>query len=76
MQSPVVAIWSDASGSWGCGALWCDQWCQVPWSEWPGLASASIAAKELWPILVATGHCDNKTVEASIKVETLRWPRC
>ena len=45
------------------------------WSEWPGFAS--IAAKELLPIIVATAiwwkgsavicHCDNEAVVASIK---------
>ena len=88
LQSPGVAIWSDASGSWGCGALWGDQWCQVPWSEWPGFASASIAAKELLPIVVATAtwgsawrgsvvmcHCDNEAVVASIKGGYCRDPK-
>ena len=51
---PGVVVWSDASGSWGCGAYWGNQWCQIPWGEWPGFASASIAAKELLPIIVAT----------------------
>ena len=52
-QSPSVEVWSDASGSWGCGAVWGPQWFQVQWSEWPGFASASIAAKKLLPIIVA-----------------------
>ena len=65
-----------------------DQWCQVPWKDWPGFVLASIAAMELLPIIVATTiwgpwwkgsvvmyHCDNEAVVASIKeviVETLR----
>ena len=54
---PVVARSSSLErcvrvlGLWG---LLGDQWCQVPWSEWPGFASASLAAKELPPIIVAT----------------------
>ena len=47
-------IWTDASGSWGCGVLWDTQWCQVAWAEWPDFAQGSIAAKELLPIIVAT----------------------
>ena len=43
-ESPGVDLWSDASGSWGCGAVWGPDWFQVEWSQWP---EASIAAKEL-----------------------------
>ena len=62
------------------------QWCQVPWGEWPGFASASIAAKELLPIIVAMAiwglwwkgsvvmcHCD-EVVVASIKGGYCRDP--
>ena len=70
-----VEIWSDASGSWGCGGLWGVRWFQVAWSAWPDFAEASIAAKELLPIIVAVAiwgpwwkgnvvmcHCDNQSV--------------
>ena len=40
-----VHLWSDASGSWGCGALWQGLWFQVAWDLLP-IASASIALKE------------------------------
>ena len=78
--SPMVEIWSDASGSWGCGAVWEDQWFQVQWCEWPGFAEASIAAKELLPIITATAvwgprwlggsvlcHCDNTAAVAAVR---------
>lgn len=78
--APTVEIWSDASGSWGCGAIWDTHWCQVQWSQWPDFAGALIAAKELLPIIVATTiwgpqwmgatvlcHCDNEAVVASLK---------
>ena len=42
--SPSVEIWSDASGSWGCGAVWGAQWFQVWWSDWPGFSGASLSA--------------------------------
>lgn len=76
-QSPSVEIWSDA---WGCGVFWGAQWFQVPWSEWPGFSGASIAAKELLPIIVAVAvwgpswrgglvlcHCDNEAVVSAVK---------
>ena len=79
-EEVVAEIWTDASGSWGCGALWDTQWCQVAWTEWPDFAQASIAAKELLPIIVATAvwgggwmggtvlcHCDNQAVVAAIR---------
>ena len=81
LRAPGVVVWS------GPGVVG-DQWCQVPWSEWPGFASASIAAKELLPIIVATAiwglgwkgsvvmcHCDNEAVVASIKGGYCRDPR-
>ena len=79
-ESPGVEFWSDASGSWGCGAVWGPNWFQVEWSQWPEFGEASIAAKELLPILVAMAlwgrawrgqvvlcHCDNQAVVAAIK---------
>ena len=71
---PDVHLWSDASGSWGCGAIWQGQWLQVAWDHLP-IASASIAPKEFFPILAAgaiwgrqwrgsmvCAHCDNGAV--------------
>ena len=59
-QAPRCEFWSDASGSWGCGAVWQDQWFQVHggggvWGgvDRPCLAASSIAAKELLPIVLA-----------------------
>ena len=74
LTTPMV---SDASGSWGCGALWGSHWFQWKWegkaAEW------SIAPKEMLPILfglVVWGHqwagwrvvchCDNAAVVAVI----------
>ena len=47
-----VEVWSDDSGGWGCGALWLTRWLQVRWGSLP-IASSGIAAKELFPIVVA-----------------------
>ena len=53
IDNPDIDIWSDASGSWGCGALWNKKWFQVSWQEIPEFEKAPIAAKELLPILMA-----------------------
>ena len=68
---PDVHLHTDASGAWGCGAIWQGQWFQVPWEQLP-IANASIAPKELFPIMLACAvwgrlwsgstvcaHCDN-----------------
>ena len=84
LQSPGVEFWSDASGSWGCGAIWGREWCQIEWKRWPDYRSASIAVKELLPVVVATAiwgkqwrgsvvrcHCDNQSV-----VDVIRGGYC
>ena len=53
-ESPEAEFWSDASGSWGCGAYWSSQWLQWQWIPGSALDSASIAAKEFLPILLAS----------------------
>lgn len=50
LQSPDVTIWDDASGSWGCVAVWENQWFQVGWQKFEEFSKA---AKEMLPILVA-----------------------
>ena len=46
-----MQVVSDASGSWGCGAIWGQNWCQLQWpQEW---LSIPITAKELAPIVGA-----------------------
>ena len=72
-EHPDHEIWSDASGSWGAGALWQTEWFQVRWPQ--SLSYENIAAKELIPITMACAiwgaqwsgltikvHCDNKAV--------------
>ena len=80
VEHPDVSVWSDASGSWGCGAVWSNRWFQVSWREVPEFEKAPIAAKELLPIVLAAAlwgkewggltvqcNCDNEAVVASIK---------
>ena len=70
---------SNASGSWSCGVLWEEKWLQIACTEWPGFETANIAAKELFPIVVAAAtwgsswrgqvmccHCDNQAVVAAL----------
>ena len=79
--TPDVQLWSDASGAWGCGAVWGARWIQIAWRHQVPLAFAQkpIAVKELLPIIVAVGtwgahwrgytvlcHCDNGAVVAVI----------
>ena len=69
----VVVLESDASGSWGCGAVWGTHWLQWKWN--PTAQQWDISPKELLPILLAcvvwgrlwSGkkvkcHCDNMAV--------------
>jgi len=48
---PDAQIQTDASGTWGCGALFKDHWFQLKWSaEWPRM---DIVVKELVPIVLS-----------------------
>ena len=56
-QYPEVFVLSDASGSWGCGAMVESSWLQHEWL--PGASTMSIAHKELISIVMAAlvwGH--------------------
>ena len=75
---------SDASGSWGCGAMSSEShWFQLQWP--PHLMSASIAFKEMIPVVISAaiwGHqwsgkhvlfrCDNMAVVAVLNHRTAR----
>ena len=77
---PTFHVYSDASGSFGCGAYspeW-SLWFQLSWPQ--SWSSVSIAAKELVPIVVAASiwgsywsgshvrfHCDNEAVVTIIQ---------
>lgn len=75
---PEVIVFSDASGSWGCGALSAHSWIQHQWQ--PEIGNISIAHKELVPIVIAcflwgrqwSGkvvqfYCDNEAVTLMLK---------
>ena len=86
-HSPDTKFFTDASGSWGCTALWEGQWFQLQWSSTPSFASASIAPKEFLPIVLAAGtwghlikgksvlyHSDNEAVVSVINTGSCREP--
>ena len=55
-HSSHFSLYTDASGSLGCGAIWSPHWFQVRWqdhlaSQWPELGADSIAFKEVLPIV-------------------------
>ena len=79
---PDEHIWSDAAGSWGCGAVWGPLWFQLKWAESlkVGLEEGdSIAVREMIPAVVAAAvwgshwrgkvvmfHSDNKAVVSAL----------
>ena len=50
-RQPDFHVYSDASGSWGCGAWFGSQWFQVPWP--PQSVLTTPALRELFPIILA-----------------------
>ena len=50
-QFPDTTVFTDASGSWGCGVCWGSYWLQL---QWPScLQDVSITVKELIPVVLA-----------------------
>ena len=84
-QLADVEVFSDASGSWGCGAYSGSQWFQLAWSS--GAAKYQIAVKEHLPVVLAvavwgkdwkgldvTCHSDNQAVVSVIHSRTSKDP--
>ena len=57
-QHPDIKVWSDASGSWGCAAVWKGKWFQIGWKDHPEFMDTSIAGKEMLPIAVAAARME------------------
>ena len=85
MKRPSVTVTTDASGSWGCGALFSLRWFQFKWQN--HLVSWNITAKELFPILLAAAtwgrewhschvvvNCDNEAVVTVVNKGSARDP--
>jgi hypothetical protein len=75
--TPSTTLFTDASGSWGCGAFWNQRWLQFHWSE--SAAHLPISVKEMLPIIMAAAtwgaqwhsqlvacYCDNQAVVATL----------
>ena len=75
--TPSTTLFTDASGSWGCGAFWNQRWLQFHWSE--SAAPLPISVKEMLPIIMAAAtwgaqwrgqcvacYCDNQVVVATL----------
>ena len=83
---PDVHLYTDASGSIGCGAWWVSSWCQL---RWPAIAEPwGIAIKELLPIVISCilwgnqwrqkrilVHCDNQAVVEIINAGRSKDPQ-
>ena len=80
---PAFTVFTDASGSWGCGAVWDHHWLQVQWSH--SWLTTNIAAKELVAVVLALGvlgrdwanahvlvRCDNMAVVEAITAKSCR----
>ncbi len=78
-----VSIFTDASGSWGCGASWDNRWIQCAWNT--AWRDENIAVKELLPIVLAVAiwgqewchkrlliRCDNMAVVQVINAQNCR----
>ena len=78
-----VVFASDASGSWGCGAVWGEKWLQGAWPV--GWDDVSIMVKELCPIVCACAvwgaswrgqsvlcECDNLSVVCAVNSGTAK----
>ena len=84
VQGPEpLAIYSDASGAWGCAAWAGAAWFQLPWDANTG--NFQIAVKELIPIVIAAAvwgrawrgrkvwcWCDNQAVVAALTTRSSR----
>ena len=86
LRNPDHHLYTDASGSWGCGGWAASQWFQVKWT--PSLSLPTIALKELLPAVIAVAvwgpqwrgclivcHCDNAAVVTQINRLHARDPR-
>ena len=83
---PSHFVYSDASGSWGCGGYWKGQWFQIQWpNNW---LQMHIAPKEFIPILIAVAswgrewhgkrvccYCDNSAVVFAVNKGSAKDPR-
>ena len=83
---PTIVIETDASGSWGAGAVWASRWFQLAWTN-EGEKHSNIATLELIPIVIASAvwgkhwqrqsvlcRCDNQAVVCAVTARSCRDP--
>ena len=81
-----LCLHTDASGSWGCGAVWSNSWFQYKWPD--SWSSVNIAVKELLPIVIAAAtwgrlwsqaqviaYSDNMAVVQAVKSRSVKCPQ-
>ena len=61
-----IDLFTDASGSWGCGAVWSPHWFQAPWSS--AWLEVNIATKELVPIVLAAAIWGRQWAHKHVRV--------
>ena len=84
-QQSLSHFTSDASGGWGCSAIFRNLWIQLPWLQ--NWETATIAPKELAPIILAVAlwglqfvgtkvraQCDNSAVVYAVNKRSARYP--
>ena len=49
LQVPNLQVYTDASGTWGCGAFFDPMWFHLEWP--PGFRPLSIAVKVMCPVV-------------------------
>ena len=64
-QPSTVSVFTDTSGSWGCGAIDGDNWFQCAWH--PSWKNVNIATKELVPIILTIGTWGQYSHPVSIR---------
>ena len=67
-QAPAVTIYSNASGSWGCGAICQGHWFQLQWDA--NSEAYHISIKELLPIVIAAAIRGRRFVGKTILVRS------
>lgn len=65
---------SDASGGWGCAAIWNTHWFQIKWLDWPDCQPRTITYKEMLPIVVAVAT-NGRDAQYAPGATMPRWSR-
>ncbi len=70
-RPPDYHTFTDASGSWGCGAVTDQLWFQCPWSpSWEGV---NIATKEMVPIVLAVAVWGERWLNRHVLIRSDNW---